>query len=104
MTTGRRKKIKYGSAELERDFGPLTFADLLTSYRLGEELTQAEVAKMLGVSRQRLCDFEKGRRLPSIKSAETWAKKLGFSPKVWVEIILQDQLRREHVDLTVSVA
>jgi transcriptional regulator with XRE-family HTH domain len=104
MTIGRSKKVEYGSAELEKDFGPLTFADLLTSYRLGEELTRSEVAKKLGVSRQRLCDLEKGRRLPSIKSAQLWAKKLGFSPTLWVQVVLQDQLRRENVDLKVSVA
>ena len=95
---------KYGINELEIDFGKLTFADLLLSYREGEEMSQADLADRLKISRQRLCDFEKGRRLPNVKSAEQWAKKLGFSSSVWVQIVLQDQLRREKVKLTVSVA
>jgi DNA-binding XRE family transcriptional regulator len=104
MTTARNKKIKTGTQSLEEKFGPLSFADLIHSARETDELTQVEMAKKLGISRQRLCDFEKGRRLPSAKSAEGFAKKLGFSSAVWVQILLQDQLRKENVKLKVSVA
>ena len=98
------KKRKYGLKELEKDYGELTFADLLLSHRLGEGLSQAEFAKQLGISAQRLCDFEKGRRLPNVKSTEKWAKKLGYSPQLWVQAVLQDQLRREKLKYKVSVA
>ena len=62
------------------------------------------MSKRLGVSPQRLCDFEKGRRLPSPKSAEKMAEKLGYHPAVWIQVLLQDQLQRENVNLKVSVA
>jgi len=104
MTTARSKKKKYGSIELERDFGPLSFAELLVSYREGEELSQNEVAKKLGVSKQRLCDFEKGRRLPSLRSAYEFGKKLARHPETWVLIVIEDMLRRENLDIKISVA
>ncbi len=104
MTGGRRKKIRHSSAEMERDLGPLSFADLLTSYREGEELSQLEVAKKLGISKQRLCDFEKGRRLPSLRSAHDFGRKLHRHPATWVLVLIEDMLRREKLDIKVSVA
>lgn len=96
--------IKYNSKNLEKDYGPLTFADLLIIQREDEGLTQVEMADKLGVSKQKLCDFEKGRRFPSIKMATQWAKKLKHPPEIWVRTVLQDQLRRNKLKLKVFVA
>ncbi|MEZ4742680.1 MAG: helix-turn-helix transcriptional regulator [Bdellovibrionota bacterium] len=95
---------KYTSKELGKDFGPLTFGDLLLIQREDEELTQVEMAKKLGITKQKLCDFEKGRRLPSPRVAASWAKKLGHPQEVWVQIVLQDQLRKDQLKFKVSVA
>ena len=102
MTTEKNKKS--ATKKLEKMFGPLTIASLLLSTRKTDEITQAAMAKKLGISQQRLCDFEKGRRLPSAKFAVKFAKKLGLHPETLVEILLQDQLRRENVNFKVSVA
>ena len=40
----------------------LTFGDHLSAIRQGEEMTQADFAKRLGVSRHYLCDIEHNRR------------------------------------------
>ena len=96
--------IKYDTTNLESDFGSLTFGDLLLIQREDSELTQVEMAEKLGVSKQKLCDFEKGRRLPSTKMAASWAKKLKHPQEVWVQIVLQDQLRRDKLKMKVSVA
>ena len=101
MTTN---KTLYTSKELERYFGPLTFGDLLLLQREDIELSQVEMAKKLGITKQKLCDFEQGRRHPSLKVAVGWAKKLGYPPEVWVQVILQDQVRKEKLKLKVSVA
>ena len=45
----------------------LTFGDFIKNHRLGEELTQVEFAKFLGISKQRLCDIEKNRTNISLK-------------------------------------
>ncbi|MCY4644664.1 MAG: helix-turn-helix transcriptional regulator [Bacteriovoracales bacterium] len=96
--------IKYNSKDLERDYGRLSFADLLYIQREDEQLTQVEMAKKLGITKQKLCDFEKGRRVPSPKMAASWAKKLGHPQEVWVQVVLQDQLERDDLDFEVSIA
>lgn len=96
--------IKKGSKYLEERFGPLTFADLLLIEREEAGVSQVEMAKKLGITRQKICDFEKGRRLPSTKMAASWAKKLGHPQGAWVQVVLQDQLRRDKLRFKVSVA
>ena len=100
----RDESRKLASERLEAKFGLINFSDLLISSREIEGMTQAAMSRRLSISSQRLCDFEKGRRLPSPKSVEKMAKKLGYHPAVWIQILLQDQLQREKVNLKVSVA
>lgn len=97
-------KKKYGQEELERDFGPLTFARALEAYRLCEELSQKDFAKFLKISQASLCDLEKGRRIPSPKRAAQIAKKLKEPESFWVQLALQDHLNEAGLDLKVSVA
>ncbi len=94
---------KYTSKKLEKDFGPITLADLLLISREDLELTQVAMAKKLDVSKQKLCDFEKGRRVPSAKLAASWAKILKQPKEVWVQVVLQDQLRRDNINLKVDI-
>jgi transcriptional regulator with XRE-family HTH domain len=95
---------KYTSESLNQDFGPLSFADLLLIEREDRDLSQVEMAKRLKTTRQKLCDFEKGRRIPSPKMAASWAKLLKQPQEVWVQTVLQDQLTRDKIKLKVSVA
>ena len=96
--------IKYTSKNLEKDYGPLTFADLLRLQRKDKGLTQTEMANILGISKQKLCDFEKGRRFPSPKTAAKWAKKWKHPQDIWIQVVLQDQLRRNKLKLKVFIA
>ncbi len=91
------------SAELEEEFGPLYFCDLLKAHRLGEELTQEELANKLGISKQKVCDYEKGRRLPSMDSVVKWAKKLKEPQEIWVKAYLQQQVDEANLKLKVNV-
>ena len=96
---------KYGTKELEKDFGPITFAKLLLTYRLTEELSQEELGKKLGgISRGIVCDFEKGRRVPSPEKAAEFAKKLGEIESYWIEVAMQDYLREHDLKYTVKLA
>ena len=97
-------KKKYGFKELERDFGPLTFGNALESFRLGEGLSQKKFAHMLGISPQSLCDIEKGRRIPSVNRAVKIARKIKMPEKAWIQLALQDTIRKEKLYYTVSVA
>lgn len=97
-------KIKYGSKELSKDFGTMTFGGLLRSLRETEELTQKDFAKKLSISTQRLRDFEKGRRLPDIKSTISFAKKLKDSEHFFIQILFQDYLREENLKYNVTIS
>ena len=97
-------KNYYTVEDLEKEYGPLTFGEALSSYRLGEELSQVELAKRIGISAQSLCDIENGRKIPSPKRAARIAAVIGEPEMFWVKLALQDGLRKEnlrfHVTLT----
>lgn len=95
--------IKYGLKELEAEFGELTFGRLLKSHRLGEEMSQVQMAKLLKISKQSLNDLESGRTAPSIARASEVAKKTGLMEATLVELAIQDQIRREKLNLVVKV-
>ena len=84
----------------------LTLANTIWAIRECEEMTQTDFAKLLGVSRQYLCDIEKGRKAVSPKFAEEFAIRLGYSCEQFVRLALQDELRRDglkyEIELTTS--
>ena len=96
-------KKSYGLKELERDFGSLTFGNALESLRLGEGFSQKQFAFMLGISPQSLCDIEKGRRIPSVSRAVKIARKIKMPEKTWIQLALQDIIRKENLNYKVSV-
>jgi len=101
MTT---KKISLTSQFLETlARGKLTLANLLLAIRQSEEMSQVEFAKLLGVSRQYLCDIEHGRRYVSPKAAAQYAKKLGYSQQQFVRLCLQDLVDRDGLNLKIDV-
>lgn len=90
--------------DVERIYGPLTFGALVKAHREGEDLTQVQLAKTIKLSKQALNDIENGRKIPSISRAVTLAKKIGILPELAVELVLQDQLNREKLKMTVKVS
>ena len=83
--------------------GPLTMAKLINAIRHGEEMSQVEFAKKLGISRSNLCDIEKGRRFISSELAEKFAERLGESKEQFIRIALQDQLNRAGLKYLVNI-
>lgn len=94
---------KYGLKELEIEFGELTFGRLLRSHRLGEGISQVQMAKLLKISKQSLNDLESGRTLPSISRSSEIAKRIGLVESTLVELAIQGQIRRENLNLIVKV-
>lgn len=88
---------------LEEIVGPLTFGRVVWARRLGDELTLEALASKLGVSRGHLCDIEKGRRSVSPERAARWAKLLGESESVFVELALQAELDAAGLKYRVTV-
>jgi transcriptional regulator with XRE-family HTH domain len=97
------KKKSEAKKFLEKLAGELTLSGLLLAIRQGEEMSQVEFAKLLGISRQYLCDVEHDRRTVSPKAAATFAKKLGYSPQQFVRLCLQDLVDRDGLKLKIDV-
>jgi transcriptional regulator with XRE-family HTH domain len=83
--------------------GPLTFGGHLSAIRQGEEMTLDAFAKRLGISRQHLCDIEKGRRRVSPERAARWARVLGYSETTMVQLALQYMVEEAGLKMKVSV-
>ena len=88
----------------------LTFGSLIKSIRLGEEMTQENFANLLGISKQYLCDIEKGicdiekgKRCVSPKLASKYAEVLGYSKDQFIRLCLQDILERDGIHMVVSI-
>ena len=91
-------------AKLESIAGErLTFGNMIKSIRLGEEMTQESFALLLEISKQCLCDIEKGRRCVSPKLAAKYAKILGYSEDQFIRLCLQDILERDGFHMVVSI-
>jgi len=93
----------YGEADLVEKFGKMTLGMFLVAFREADELSQAEFAKKLVLSRANLCDIEKGRKVPSPERAAKIAKKLGVPEKVLVQLSLQDMLKASHLHYRVEL-
>jgi len=88
---------------LESLVGELTFGGLIEAMRQAEEMSQVEFAKKLGISKQHLCDIEKGRKFVSPERAARFAKILGYSDQSFVALALQDIVNQGGLKLKVSV-
>jgi DNA-binding XRE family transcriptional regulator len=80
----------------------LSFGDFIKNYRLGEDMTQEELANLLGISKQRVCDIEKNRYHVSLKMCKQIAKKLNLPSEWLAKLAIQDLLESEGIDLKVS--
>jgi transcriptional regulator with XRE-family HTH domain len=88
----KAKKSKAMRALEAATGGSLTFGEMIWAIREGEEMSLAAFGKQLGVSAQQLHDIEKGRRSVSVERAHKWALVLGYHPRQFVELALQQQL------------
>lgn len=99
-----KKKPSDAAKFLEKLTGSkLTLGNLLLAIRQGEEVSQVTFAKLLGISRQYLCDIEHSRRFVSPRAAAEFAKKLGYSQKQFVRLCLQELIDRDELDLSVDI-
>lgn len=81
----------------------MTLGNMLCSIRECEEMSQADFAKLLHISRQYLCDIEKGRRAVSAKAAAEFADILGYSAMQFIRLALQDELDRNGFHFDVEI-
>jgi transcriptional regulator with XRE-family HTH domain len=83
--------------------GRTTFGSVLRNIRFRDDLTQVEMANILGISKAKLCDLEKGRRQVSLLKAIEFAKALKDSPDYFVKVIIDDQLHEAGLKFEVEL-
>lgn len=99
----RKNYVDAGPALEKLTKSETTLAKFLEAIRLGEEMSLAEFAKQLGVSRSHLCDIEQGRKTVSPARAAKFAKKLGYSEKQFITLALQDIVRKDGLKFVVKL-
>lgn len=88
---------------LESLVGPLTLQNFIESIREGEEWSKKEMAEALGVSPTYYSDLVAGKKPVSPQKAAKWAELLGYDALQFVELALQDQLKRNHLPFKVQL-
>ncbi|MGD9108105.1 MAG: helix-turn-helix transcriptional regulator [Gammaproteobacteria bacterium] len=83
--------------------GKLTLGRLIWAIRMSADETQVGFASKLGISKQHLCDLERGRKSVSPKLAAVYAKKLGYSKEQFIRLCLQDIVDREGLRVIIEV-
>lgn len=94
MSTKNKTRAK---SALRKITGHISFGKMILSYRQAQEITQIEMAETLGISKQDLCNIEKGRKLVSVERAVGFAQTLGMPAKTFAKYALQDQLTKAGV-------
>lgn len=97
-----KSKIKAKKA-IRKITGPISFGEMLYSFRLPNEHSQVAMAELLSISKQDLCNIEKGRKLVSVERAKAFAEALGMSSKTFAKYALQDQLNSAGIEGQVEI-
>ncbi len=85
-----------------RNNSPLSLGDFLRNHRIAANLGQNEMANLLGISKQRLCDIEKNRCHVSLKLCKELAQKLDLPPEWLAKLVLQTQIDEAGLELKVG--
>lgn len=88
-----KNKVR-ASTVIRKVTGPIGFGEMLCSYREAQVFSQIQFAELLGISKQDLCNIEKGRKLVSVERAISFAEALKMPAKTFAKYALQDQLNK----------
>jgi len=92
-----KNKIKAKKA-IRAITGNISFGEMLLSYREAQEISQVEMAEKLHISKQDLCNIERGRKHVSVERAVSFANSLGMPPRTFAKYALQDQLEKAGLE------
>ena len=83
--------------------GPMTLGKAIRCTRECDEISQADFAKKLGVSKSYLSDLENNRKTVSLKKAAEFARILEDSEKFFVLLALRDMFKRQGLHYEVDL-
>ena len=73
------------------------------SGRSSKNISQAEMARSIGISRQYLCNIESGERKADVELALKFAEYLKHPKEFFISRLLQDQLYTAGLDYTITL-
>ncbi len=100
MSTKKKSKARKFLEELRGH--PLTFGKMIESLRLSDGLTQQELGKRMGVSRQFVNNVEKGKPIRPALAAK-FAVVMGYSIPMFITKAIEEELSREGIPLDVKL-
>ena len=80
-----------------------SFGEILWAWRKCDDLTQVEVARQLGMSKQQLSAYERGREIPSLKTGLTIIQSLNMPISTALQALLQDQVIQAGVPSSLTI-
>lgn len=91
MTT---EKTYPASDVLKEHWENLTFSEFLRDIRESDEITQSELARRLGKTRQFIQSIEMGRTNISLDMAKRIAEALDHFPEPFLEVLVNEMIRK----------
>lgn len=82
------------SEVLQEHWETLTFSEFLKDVRESDDISQSELARRLGKSRQFIQAIEIGKTNVSPEMAKRIAEALGHFPEPFIEVLLNEVVRR----------
>jgi transcriptional regulator with XRE-family HTH domain len=89
--------------ETKKIWDNMTFGGLVRSLRISDEISQVALAKKIGVSKQFLSDVEHNRKDVGISFAKKMAEALDYSIEPLIELLIRDQLKRQHLNYVIDL-
>jgi|LakMenEpi03Aug12_release.lakeMendotaPanAssembly.Ray.scaffolds.fasta_scaffold591010_1 DNA-binding XRE family transcriptional regulator len=99
MTT----KKTISAREALKDVLKSSFGEFVRGIRESDEISQTALAKCMGVSRQFINAVEKNKAKISLEMAIKIARALGYPYEAFVEIFLNDMLRKSGIKKVVHL-
>lgn len=81
----------------------MTFGGLIRTLRISDDISQVELAKKMGVSKQFLSDVEHNRKDVGIAFAKKVASALDYSIEPLLELLIKQQLKRQRLNYIVEI-
>jgi transcriptional regulator with XRE-family HTH domain len=75
----------------------------IRAWRKCQDITQEQLAKQLGISKQLLSRYERGEALPSLKKTLEMASLLDAPVEVWLDHRLTDEVKSLGLPVTVHL-
>lgn len=99
MITKNVDAVEWANQKLQK----INFGEFVKNIRLSDEVSQSELARKIGVTRQFLNAIELNKTPANIDLAIDIAHALGYPEFLFLEVCINDLLRRKGVLGTVKV-